>query len=54
MIIQAMWINDSKLLQILDSSLVHTLHQEYKIETINDFVDMDDEKRTNLLKGKDI
>jgi hypothetical protein len=31
MIIQAMWINDSKLLQIVDSSLAHTLQQDHKI-----------------------
>jgi hypothetical protein len=54
MLIQGLWAHDSKLLQVVDSGIVHTLDHEYKIETINAFVNMDDEKRANVLKGRDV
>lgn len=54
MIIQAMWINDSKLLQVMDKNLAHTLQTDYSIQTVNDFVGMEEDKRNAALKGKDV
>lgn len=41
MLVQAMWINDAQILQILDQNLVHTLEESYKIKEISEFVEMD-------------
>jgi hypothetical protein len=54
MLVQAMWVNESPLLQILDRSTVKILNDNYEVKEINDFTEMDDEERKKLLKGKDI
>lgn len=54
MLVQAMWVNESPLLQILDRSTVRILNDNYEVKEINDFTEMDDEERKKLLKGKDI
>jgi hypothetical protein len=41
-------------LQILDRPTVRILTDNYDIKEISDFVDMDDEERKKILKGKDI
>ena len=42
MLVQAMWINDSHLLQIMDQNLAHNIELNHGIKEINDFVDMDE------------
>ena len=54
MLVQAMWIHESALLQVLDRHTVTVLEQQYNIKEIADFVEMDDEERRKVLKGKDI
>lgn len=54
MLVQGMWINDSPLLQFLDKATVKILSEQHDIKEINDFVEMDDDLRTKVLKGKDI
>lgn len=54
MLVQGMWINESPLLQILDRQTVRILNENYEIKEISEFVDMDDDKRRNVLRGKDI
>lgn len=53
MLIQALWVNDSKLLQVMDKQLAHLLETQYNVKDVNDFVNMDDHARTQALKGKD-
>lgn len=43
MLVQAMWINESPLLQILDRPTVRLLNETYEVKEINDFTEMDDE-----------
>ena len=54
MLIQAMWINDSKLVQVMDRQLAEILESEYKVKDVNDFVNMEEEARNTALKGRDI
>lgn len=54
MLIQAMWINDSKLLQVMDTQLADILETQYKITDITDFVNMEENDRDNACKGKDL
>lgn len=54
MLIQAIWVNDSKLLQIMDRNLAEVLENQYGIKDVSDFVNMDDDTRTTALKGKDV
>lgn len=54
MLVQAMWINQSPLLQIVDKQTVKVLVGQYDVKEINDFTDMDDDERKKVLKGKDI
>jgi pre-mRNA-splicing helicase BRR2 len=42
MLIQAMWINDSPLMQIMDKSLAKTLEETYSLKSINDFINMEE------------
>ena len=35
MLVQALWINDSKLLQVMDRELADIFQQKYKITDIN-------------------
>ena len=50
MVVQAMWITDSPLLQVVDKDLAQTLNS-LGIQDINDFVNMEDEDRLKALKG---
>lgn len=52
--VQAMWINESPLMQILDRQTVKILSQEHDIKDINDFTEMDDNLREKILVNKDI
>lgn len=54
MLVQAMWINESPLLQVLDKPTVKVLSEQHDVKDINDFTDMDDDVRKKVLKGKDI
>lgn len=54
MIIQALWVNDSRLLQLMDSQTAALLEQQFNIKTIDEFLNMEDESRTAALKGKDM
>lgn len=45
MLVQAMWINESPLMQILDRQTVKVLTEQYDIKDINDFSDMNNEDR---------
>lgn len=54
MLVQAMWLNDSKLLQVMDKGLADILETQYGIKDVNDFVNMDEEARTAALKGRDV
>jgi hypothetical protein len=54
MLIQAMWITDSTLLQIMEKTLAATLEAKSQIKTINDFINIEDDQRESLLKGQNI
>ena len=54
MFIQAVWINDSKLVQVMDRQLAEILENEYQVKDVNDFVNMDEDARNTALKGRDI
>lgn len=49
-----MWINDSTLIQIMDKKTAQILQEKCGIKTINDFMNMEDDERESLLKGKNI
>lgn len=38
----------------MDKNTAYILEHEYGIETVSDFIDMDDNKRSIALKGKDV
>jgi hypothetical protein len=42
MIIQAMWVNDSPLMQIMDKGLAKSLEETYSLKSINDFINMEE------------
>jgi pre-mRNA-splicing helicase BRR2 len=52
MLIQAMWINDSPLMQIMDKALAKNLEETYSLKSINDFINMEEEDRENAFKDK--
>ena len=54
MIVQAMWINDSPLLQIMDQNLAQKIELNHGIKEISDFVEMDEGEREKALKGNNI
>ena len=41
MLVQAMWIYDAPVLQVVDQSLARVLEEHYQIKEISDFVEMD-------------
>jgi len=45
MLIQGMWINDLPLMQIMDKATAKTLKDNYDVNEINDFTNMDDDER---------
>lgn len=54
MLVQALWINDSKLLQVMDQELCHKVEKMFQgsIKDVNDFINMEDDDREKLLKGR--
>jgi pre-mRNA-splicing helicase BRR2 len=42
MLVQAMWINDSPLLQIVDRACAENLTNSYNVKDVNDFSNMED------------
>lgn len=54
MLVQGMWINESPLLQVMDKPLAEKLKLEFKINDINDFINMEDDDREKALKGQNI
>lgn len=54
MLIQAMWINESPLLQVMDKALADKLKIDFKISDINDFINMEDGDRDKALKGQNV
>jgi predicted alpha/beta-fold hydrolase len=51
MLVQAMWVNQSQLLQLplITQDHIHILKQKAKVNDIVDFMNMDDEVRDKLL-----
>lgn len=54
MLVQAMWIDDSQLLQVMDGQVAELLDKQYGIKDIGEFANMDDEARDAALTGKDV
>ena len=56
MLVQALWIGDSRLLQIMDRDLCEKILSNIKfsktVKDVNDFINMEEEDREELLKGK--
>ena len=53
MLVQAMWVTDSQLLQIVERSCAENLSNNYNIKDINDFVNMDNDQRMEAIKEYD-
>ena len=45
MLVQAMWINESPLLQVLDKATAKLLNEQYEVKDISEFVDMEEKER---------
>lgn len=54
MLVQAMWITDSPLLQIVERPCAENLSNSYNIKDINDFSNMEDDQRLEAIKGHDV
>jgi pre-mRNA-splicing helicase BRR2 len=54
MLVQAMWINDSPLLQIVERPCAENLANSYNVKDINDFSNMEQSERLEAIKGYDV
>lgn len=54
MLIQAMWLTDSPLLQVVERQCADNLINNFNVKDINDFSNMDDSDRLEAIKGYDI
>lgn len=54
MLIQAIWVGDSELLQVMDRHSAAIIEKEYNITKIIDFFDLDEQQIKKALKDKDI
>lgn len=53
MLIQALWIGDSQLLQIMDRQMVNILEKDYNVKSISDFINFGQEEKNVLKLFKD-
>ena len=54
MLVQAMWVNESPLMQVLDRKTATILAEQHDIREVSDIGEMDDDLRKQILKGKDM
>ena len=53
MLVQAVWIGDSELLQVMDRHMVSTLEKDYNVKDLSDFFRFSEDEKNTLKLFKD-